>query len=422
MGQRLIRTGRRSKGKERRNRGRQIQEQFAELNSRFELIQWLIPLGLKAVEEELQTEVEQLVGRGAKRNPENRRWGRNPGSVYLGDQKVKMEVPRVRDVTARREVPLESYQAFRKIRRGGLDEQVLNRLICGISTRHYEQAAACVPETFGIKKSSVSRHFIRTTARKLETFLNRDLSQHDIVAIFIDGKHLAETDMIVALGITMEGEKLLLGFVEASTENQRVTQEFIQRLLDRGLRTEQEILFIIDGAKGLYQGIKKSLAEKALIQRCQWHKRENVVSYLSKEQARRFRHKMQAAYQQPSYGKAKEALERIAKELRLINGSAVESLLEGLEETLTLHRLGVFEELGTSFKTTNCLENVNRQLERLTHRVSYWKNSDQRQRWTATALLEIEPRLRKVKGFRHLKALRKAMNQERHPKSDSAAA
>ncbi len=159
-----------------------------------------------------------------------------------------------------------------------------------------------------------------------------------------------------------------------------------------------------------------------MIQRCQWHKRENVVSYLSQEQARRFRQKLQAAYQQPSYEKAKEALERIAKELRLINGSAVESLREGMEETLTLHRLGLFEELGTSFKTTNCLENVNRQLERLTHRVSYWKNSDQRQRWTATALLEIEPRLRKVKGFRHLKALRKAMKKESHPKSDPAAA
>jgi putative transposase len=420
MGQRVIRSGRRSKGQEGRKKRQQIQEQVGRLDSRYELIQMLIPLGLKAVEEELQREVERLVGHGGSRSPENRRWGKNPGSVYLGDQKVRIEVPRVRDVAVRQEVPLESYHAFRKTQ--VLDHQVLNRLICGISQRQYEQAALCVPETFGIKKSSVSRHFIRTTARKLETFMTRDLSQHDIVAIFMDGKRLAEIDMIVAMGITLEGKKILLGFVEASTENQRVAQEFIQRLLDRGLRTGQEILFIIDGAKGLYKGIKTSLAEKALIQRCQWHKRENVVSYLGQEQARRFRQKLQTAYQQPSYEKAKEALERIAKELRLINGSAVESLREGLEETLTLHRLGLFEELGTSFKTTNCLENVNRQLERLTHRVSYWKNSDQRQRWTATALLEIEPRLRKVKGFRHLKALRKAMRKESHPKSDQAAA
>ncbi len=410
MGQRVIRTGKRSKGKEGRKKRQQIQEEVRILDSRFELIQMLIPLGLKAVEEELQQEVEQLVGRGASRDPENRRWGRNPGSVYLGDQKVRLEVPRVRNVVVRQEVPLESYQAFRKTK--VLDHQVLNRVIRGISQRQYEQAALCVPETFGIKKSSVSRHFIRTTARKLETFLTRDLSQHDIVAIFIDGKRLAETDMIVALGITIEGQKILLGFVEASTENQRVSQDFIQQLLDRGLKTEQEILFIIDGAKGLYKGIKAKLAEKALIQRCQWHKRENVVSYLSKEQARRIRQKLQTAYQQPSYEKAKEALDRIAKELRLINGSAVESLKEGLEETLTLHRLGLFEELGASFKTTNCIENVNRQLERLTHRVSYWKNSDQRQRWIATSLLEIEPGLRKVKGFRHLKALRRSMKKE----------
>ncbi len=184
MGQRVIGAGKRSKGKERRKKRQQIQEEVRTLDSRFELIQMLIPLGLKAVEEELQKEVEQLVGRGASRSPENRRWGRNPGSVYLGDQKVRVEVPRVRNVAVRQEVPLESYQAFRKTK--VLDHQVLNRLICGISQRQYEQAALCVPETFGIKKSSVSRHFIRTTARKLETFLNRDLSQHDLVAIFIE--------------------------------------------------------------------------------------------------------------------------------------------------------------------------------------------------------------------------------------------
>ena len=201
MGQRVIRTGKRIRGKEGRKKRQQIQEEVGKLDSRFELIQMLIPLGLKAVEEELQKEVEQLVCRGASRDPENRRWGRNPGSVYLGDQKVGLEVPQVRNVAVRREIPLESYQAFRKTK--VLDQQVLNRLICGISQRQYEQVALCVPETFGIKKSSVSRHFIRTTARKLETFLTRDLSQQDIMAIFIDGKRLAETDMIVALGITI---------------------------------------------------------------------------------------------------------------------------------------------------------------------------------------------------------------------------
>lgn len=420
MGQRVIRVGKRIKGQERGRRGRQIQEELQGIDSRYELIQMLIPLGLLAVEEALQQEVAQLVGNRADRSTENRRWGKNPGSVYLGDQKVRMEVPRVRNTVLRREVPLEGYQALRKTT--VMDQQVLNRLIHGISQRQYEQAAICVPETFGIKKSSVSRHFLRSTAQKLETFQTRDLGQHDLVAIFMDGKRLSEIDMIIAMGITMGGEKILLGFVEASTENQRVIQEFLRGLLDRGLKIDREILFIIDGAKGLYKGIKAVLAEKALIQRCQWHKRENVVSYLGKGQARRYRQKLQGAYQQPSYEKAKAALAQIGKELRLLNGSAAESLKEGLEETLTLHRLGIFEALGTSFKTTNCLESVNRQLERLTHRVNYWRNSDQRQRWTATALMEIEPKLRKVKGFRHLYALRMAMSKVNHPKSDQAAA
>jgi len=420
MGQRVIRAGKRIKSQERRKRGQEIQGEFSGIDGRYELIQLLIPLGLKAVEEELQREVEQLVGCRTNRSTENRRWGKNPGSVYLGDQKVRIKVPRVRDTVLRQEVPLQSYQTFRQTK--VLDHQVLHRVINGISQRQYEQAALCVPETFGIKKSSVSRHFVRTTAQRLETFLNRDLSQKDIVAIFMDGKRLAEIDMIVAMGITMSGEKILLGFVEATTENQRVIQEFLRRLLERGLSFDREILFIIDGAKGLYKGIKATLAEKALIQRCQWHKRENVVSHLSRGQARRFRQKLQRAYEQPSYEKAKGALGQIVKELRLVNRSAAESLKEGLEETLTLHRLGLFEELGISFKTTNCLETVNRQLERFTHRVNFWRHSDQRQRWTATALMEIEPRLRKVKGYCHLNALRKAMSQINQPKEGRAAA
>jgi putative transposase len=235
---------------------------------------------------------------------------------------------------------LESYQAFRKTKI--LDHQVQNRLIRGISQRQYEQAALCVPVTFGIKKSSISRYFIRTASRKLEMFLSRDLSQHDIAAIFIDGKRLADIDMIVALGITTDGNKILLGFVEASTENHRVAKEFIQRLLNRGLKTEQEILFIIDGAKGLYKGIKDSLVEKALIQKRQWHKRENVVSYMSKEQARRFRQKLQTAYQQLNYEKAKEALESATADQR----AATDQWFCGEELTGRLGRNSDFASAG----------------------------------------------------------------------------
>ncbi len=225
--------------------------------------------------------------------------------------------------------------------------------------------------------------------------------------------------MIIALGITLAGEKIVLGAIESSTENTRVCRDFLMSLKERGLKTAEKILFIIDGAKGLRKGIETVFEKQAMIQRCQWHKRENVVSYLPKSEQSRFRKKLQKAYEEKEYKDAKQKLSVIRKALLLINESAVSSLDEGLEETLTLHRLGVFEPLGVSLKTSNCIESLNSQLARYTRRVSYWKNSNQRQRWVATALLEIEPRLRRIKGFKSLPALRakmKAFEQDNNQK------
>ncbi len=378
--------------------------------SRIELIQMLIPLGLQAVEAELQSEVIQIAGGRYSRDlPQFKRWGHNGGSVYLGDQKVSIEVPRVRDVLKDKEVCLTSYREFQNPRK--IDETIFSRVINGISSRKYEKAVQDVPATFGIKKSSVSRKFIRASARKLKECLERDLSGHDILAIFIDGKSFADNQIIIALGITLEGKKIVLGFIESSTENHRVCQDFLNGLMDRGLNTENEILFIIDGAKGLHKGIRRVLSDKAVIQRCQWHKRENVLKYLDKSHQSHFRRKLQAAYEQPTYEAAKKRLGQIKKELAFINQSAVNSLQEGLEETLTLHRLGLFKQLGESFKTTNCIESIMRQVGIYTDRIGYWKNSDQRQRWVGTALQEIEPNLRKVKGYRHLGELRETMKK-----------
>ena len=377
--------------------------------SRLSMIQMLIPLGLKAVEEELQAEVRGLVGgdRYDRTGSGKKRWGQNPGSVCLGDQKLKINVPRVRDIRAGLEVPLRSYERLQNPTH--LDELALSRVINGISQGKYERAAEHVPETFGVKKSSISQKFIRASSRRLQQFLERDLSEHDIVAIFIDGKFFADNEMVIALGVTTTGVKVLLGFIETSTENHVICRDFLNGLKQRGLKLDQEILFVIDGGKGIYKGIREVMGENALIARCQWHKRENVLQYLAKEKRDTFRKKLQNAYEQPSYEKAKKALGTIRNELRLINQSAVNSLDEGLEETLLLHRLGMFEKLGRSFKTTNCIENVNKQLELYTGRVSYWQNSDQRQRWVATALLEIEPRLRVAMGYEHLKELRHVM-------------
>jgi putative transposase len=395
-------------------RNQQVEEMNSQdwgSESRLSMIQMLIPLGLKAVEEELQAEVRAKVGGGRydRTGSGKKRWGQNPGSVFVGDQKLKINVPRVRDLRTGHEVPLQSYERLQDPTY--LDELALSRVINGISQGKYERAAEHVPETFGIKKSSISRKFIRASAKRLEAFLSRDLSAHDIVAIFVDGKFFAENELVIALGVTITGEKVLLGFVETSTENHKVCKDFLNGLKARGLNLDQEILFIIDGGKGIHKGISEVMGDKALIARCQWHKRENVLSYLAKERRAEWKRRLQSAYEQTSYDLAIKALGALRQELRQINVSAAGSLDEGMEETLTLQRLGMFEKLGKSFKTTNCIENVNKSLEIYTGRVTRWQNSDQRQRWVATALLEIEPRLNCVMGHEHLKDLREAMKR-----------
>jgi putative transposase len=382
-------------------------ERSPDRESRLAMIQMLIPLGLKAVEDELCAEVEMLAGKRYSRGSDLDRWGNNPGSVFLGDQKVAIRVPRVRNIVLGKEVALESYERLQSPK--VIDDIVLARAINGISQGKYERAILEVPETFGVKKTSVCRKFIRASSKRLRQLLERDLSEHDIVAIFMDGKFFADNEMVIALGITMRGEKIVLGFVETSTENGIVCKEFLNRLKDRGLNTDQEILFIIDGGKGLHKGINAVMGNKGIIQRCQWHKRENVLKYLGEEKKSIFRRRLQAAYEQPTYEKAKKRLTAIKRELSLINQSAVASLEEGFEETLTLHQLGLFTKLGRSFKTTNCLENVNKGLAIYTDRVTYWQNSDQRQRWVGTALLEIEPKLNRVQGHKFMGQLRDAM-------------
>ena len=393
-------------------------ERDIKTESRWAAIQALIPLGLQAVAAELQQEITDLAGARYSRGGDIKRWGENPGSVFLGDQKVSVPVPRARNIVTNAEVALRSYERLQSPQL--VDEMALSRVIHGMSQRNYQKAAVHVPETFGIKKTSVCRRFIRASAKKLREFTERDLSGYDIVAIFIDGKFFAESEIVIALGVTITGEKILLGFVETSTENQVVCRQFLNGMRDRGLSLENEILFIIDGGKGLHKGVRDVMGKKAVIQRCQWHKRENVVSYLDKKQQKQFRKKLQSAYEQPSYEKAKKRLLGIKRELHLLNQSAEASLDEGLEETLTLHKLGLFKKLGESFKTTNCIENVNGQLGDHTDRVDRWQNSDQRQRWVATALLQIEPRLRAVKGHKYMGDLRSAMkNINGHDKQNT---
>ncbi len=383
-----------------------------ELDTKVELIRSLIPLGLMHVQEVLDQEVTALAGERYARKDASvggRRHGTNPGTVGLAGQRVPIHVPRMRSV-AGSEIPLRSYEALRGD--GEVNDLLLTRVLYGISCRNYEAAAETIPGAIGLSGSTVSRGFIQASTAKLREFQERDLSSEDVVAVVLDGKTFTDAVMVIAVGLTISGEKRFLGFVETDTENERVLTPFLRSLVERGLDLAQGVLVILDGGKGLRSAVRKAFRHRALVQRCQWHTRENVVSYLAKNEQPVWRQRLQRAYNRPAYDEALGALEKLQGELDDRNQSAAGSLAEGLAETLTLHRLGLYGVLGRSLKTTNGLESVNALVEERCAKVDHWQNSSQRHRWLATPLLDIEPRLRKVMGYRHLPTLRAALMRE----------
>lgn len=293
-----------------------------------------------------------------------------------------------------------------------MNERLLRGVLHGLSCRRYEEAAQAIPGAIGLSASTVSREFVRASAERLRQFQERPLHRYDIVTIFLDGKTFGQDTLVMALGVTTEGQKVMLGFVQTGTENEKALSDFLRTLLDRGLSVERGVLVVVDGGKGLRSAVEKVFGGRALVQRCQWHKRENVLSYLPKSEHARWRGRLQEAYQKPTYEEAKTALSKVRQDLAERNISAARSLEEGLEETLTLHRLGVFALLGASLKTTNCIESVMSQVEQICAKVDCWKNSMQKHRWLAASLLAIEPRLNKIKGSVHLSYLRSALQKE----------
>ena len=260
---------------------RRIVDGYSEdFDVKMSVIQELIPLGLKAVAEELTNEVKRLAGEKHSRGGNNARWGRQNGSVYLRDQKFGIQVPRVRDVVANQEVPLEAYQ---RLQEPSSDDEAMRRLLHGLSTHKYHESSSLAAEAFGISPSNLSKKFKRCSGDKLKELLNRSLAQYDIVAIFIDAKRYAKDGIIVGLGVTIEGKKIVLGIEQIHSENAKAIEQWLERLIERGLKFEQGILFIIDGSKGIKKAIEHKFSIYALIQRCRWHKRENVVAYLDEE-------------------------------------------------------------------------------------------------------------------------------------------
>lgn len=385
-----------------------------DLNVKLEAMQHHLEISRMLINDILEDEVIQYAGQKYQRdkphNGQYSRWGFNPGSVKMGSERLRVSVPRVYDNEKKNNKSLETYEKLRELQ--SVDERVLKAVILGLSTRNYEPVIKNLMDSFGISHSSVSNDFIEQSSSRLEIFENRNLSEYDFVALFMDGKYLAKEQVLIVLGVTIQGEKVPIGFIQTATENSKSISELLSSLIERGLKYEDGLLCVIDGSKGIHKAVRKVFGASAVIQRCQWHKRENVLSYLPEHKAADYRKQMNKAYNMEDYQEAKQKLLEIIRDLKVDNMSAARSLEEGLEETLTLHRLGLTEDFKRSFSTTNAIENLNSQIGKYLRNVKKWTNSEQRYRWVASALFEIEKRMRRVDNYKKLHKMRDVLRQE----------
>jgi len=385
-----------------------------ELDVKFHAIQYHLDITRMLINEIFEDEVKTQTGNRYSHSKPNdgrySRWGYNPGSIRIGGQKIPVCVPRIYDNQDQKNKSLNTYEKLKEL--GEVNDTVLKAMILGLSTRDYEPVIKNMLDSFGLSHSSVSKEFIEQSSEKLKQFENRDIGNHDFVALLIDGKYLAKEQIIIVLGVTIKGEKIPIGFVQAATENSQVIKELLSSLVERGLNYTEGLLCVIDGSKGIYKAIKDTFGAYAVIQRCQWHKRENVISYLKESKQEHYKKRINKAYRQEEYIEAKKHLKEIMEDLKTENLTASRSLEEGLEETLTLHRLKLKDHFDKSFSTTNCIENLNSQIEKYLRKVKYWQTSGQRYRWVACALLEIEQRMNKVHNYKHINEMREKLQTE----------
>jgi transposase-like protein len=385
-----------------------------DLDVKIEALQHHLDISRMLVNDILEDEVRNYTGdRYSHDKPYDgrySRWGTNPGSIKLGDRRIRLSVPRLYDKETGCNKPLDTYTKIREIET--IDDRILKAVLLGLSTRDYEQVIGNLLDGFGLSSSSVSKEFIEQSSQRLESFENRDLSDYDLVSLFIDGKYLAKEQIIIVLGVTIKGDKIPIGFVQSNSENSNVIKELLSSLMERGLRYEEGLLCVIDGSKGIYKAIKETFGNYALIHRCHWHKRENVLKYLNENKQDHYRRRINKAYRSDDYDEARKLIKEIISDLKVENLSASRSMEEGLEETLTLHRLGLIVDFGRSFSTTNCIENLNSQIEKYLRKVKHWKTSSQKYRWVASALFDIENRMRKVNNYSKLLEMRNKIKQE----------
>lgn len=304
----------------------------------------------------------------------------------------------------------QSYQLFQTD--GRLQREVAEKIICGVSTRKYKRVIEAVTEGYGIEKSSVSRAFKKHTKRLLKAFGERSLEDRKLCVLMLDGIRYAEHLLVIALGVDEGGKKHVLGLWQGATENAEVCKTLLEDLISRGLSTERNYLFVLDGSKALRAAVERVFGEDTLVQRCQVHKRRNVKEHLPPHLQEEIDRRIRAAYQMNTYEDARQSLLLTVRYLENINVSAARSLEEGLEETLTVHRLNLPEQLRQSLRSTNLIESCFSFTRHITRRVKRFRAGDQVQRWVACALLEAEKQFRKIQGYRSLPALLNALKQK----------
>jgi putative transposase len=355
-------------------------------------------------------EVEELCGKPFSRKLEskNHRGGWDKSSVVLDGERVQVKKPRVRD--GEEEVVLETHSAFQEF--DMLCERVTKHMLHGVSTRNYEPLLDEVAGSLGLKKSSVSKAFVKGSKQALEEINARDLRPYDFVAIMIDGIGFGERTVVAAIGLTTEGNKLVLGLREGDTENAEVCSDLLTALIDRGLSTSRAILFVTDGGKALKKAIRKVFGIQAPIQRCVRHKERNVIGYLPKANHTEFRRRWKKLHGNISYHVAKKEHQELLDWLGTINDAAMTSLKEAEQQTLTVIKLNVPALLKKTLLSTNPIESAFSVVEYKTRRVKNWKSgTDQASRWAASALLEAEKKFRKVKGFKEIEILVEALKK-----------
>jgi putative transposase len=390
------------------------------------LLSFVQQMGMTVLAELLATEAAAIAGPKGKHAAErtHHHWGTKRTPLTFGGRNVSIERPRVRarGRGVEKEVELPTIEALRE--GDPLSARVAEQIVVGVSTRGYERSLDPIePELGGrgASKSNASRALIDATADKLAAFVSCRLDNVDLVAMFIDGIEFAGQTVLVALGVTIDGTKVPLGLWGGSTENAVVATALVQDLIERGLRVEESMLFVIDGGKGLRKALRDVFGDRAVVQRCQVHKMRNVREHLSEARRSYVARQMRDAYNSATVTTAKKKLQQLASWLDS-NGetSAAASLREGLDETLTVLRLNLPSALRRTFATTNAIENLNGSLRRVARNVKRWRNEAMIRRWVALGIAEAQRGFRRVKGHALLPALVSALRPKQHAATKSA--